>query len=453
MTPRPHIIYIHSHDTGRYVSPYGHAVRTPNLRRFADEGVLFRQAFCANPTCSPSRASLLSGTWAHCNGMFGLVHRGWRMHDYRQHLARMLKEQGYRTALCGVQHEARGVDVTTDLGYDRVPKVELAAASRADAAIELIRAEKSGGGAGQSPLFVSIGFHETHREFPEHEPEDDPRYLAPPAPLPDTPITRKDMADYATMAHRMDTAIGRILHAIDQSPIKDHTLVLITTDHGIAFPRMKCNLTDHGIGVMMMMRGPAGSGFHGGKVIDSMVSQVDVVPTLFELLGLPVPGHVRGRSFLPVVRGDADPADANAVREEVFAEVNYHAAYEPMRAVRTERYKLIRRYGGYDRAVLPNCDDSPSKDVLLDAGWRERVLAREQLYDLRHDPHEAANVADRAEYRDVLADLRARLDRWMHDTDDPLLQGDIPLAPGGSTNAPDQLSPREPVTRAPVADS
>jgi N-sulfoglucosamine sulfohydrolase len=448
MPQRPNIFYIHSHDTGRYVSPYGHAVRTPHLHRFAQQGVLFRQAFCANPTCSPSRASLLSGTWAHCNGMLGLAHRGWRMTDYRQHLARMLKAQGYRTALCGVQHETKHARVQDDLGYDELLQAGSDADARADAVATRLRSHNAWAGDDQQPLFMSIGFFETHRNFPAHDPEDDPRYLAPPAPLPDTPRTRQDMADYATMVHRLDAAIGRVLAAVDDAQIADHTLVIITTDHGIAFPRMKCNLTDHGIGVMLMMRGPAASGFCGGKVVDAMVSQVDIVPTLFDLLGWEAPAHVRGRSFLPVVRGEADAQSPTAVRDEVFAEVNYHAAYEPMRAVRTPRYKLIRRYGRRGRPVLPNCDDSTSKDVLLEAGWRDMPLPDEELFDLLRDPHEAANVAADPTCVEALADLRGRLDRWMLDTDDPLLAGDIPPVKGAVLNDPDQTSPRDPTTTA-----
>ena len=98
---RPNILYIHSHDTGRYVQPYGHAIPTPNIQRLAEQGVLFRKAFCAAPTCSPSRASLLTGQYAHCNGMLGLAHRGFSLYDYKQHLIHTLRKEGYKSALIG----------------------------------------------------------------------------------------------------------------------------------------------------------------------------------------------------------------------------------------------------------------------------------------------------------------------------------------------------------------
>src|SRR5947209_18984101 len=111
---RPNILYIHSHDTGRYVQPYGHAIPTPNIQRPEEQGVLFRKAFCAAPTCSPSRASLLTGQYAHCSGMLGLAHRGFSLHDYRQHILYTLRKVGYYTALIGEEHLAKD---TRTIGY------------------------------------------------------------------------------------------------------------------------------------------------------------------------------------------------------------------------------------------------------------------------------------------------------------------------------------------------
>ena len=116
---RPNILYIHSHDTGRCVQPYGYAVPTPHLQQLAEQGVLFRQAFCASPTCSPSRAALLTGQYPHTNGMIGLAHRGSRLNDYSRHLAGVLGRAGYATALAGVQHEVRAEEQRL-LGYGEI---------------------------------------------------------------------------------------------------------------------------------------------------------------------------------------------------------------------------------------------------------------------------------------------------------------------------------------------
>ena len=116
---RPNILYVHSHDTGRYIQPLGRAVPTPNLQRLAEGGVLFRQAFCAAPVCSASRSALLTGQAPHSAGMLGLAHRGFRLNDYRQHLAQFLGAAGYHTALVGVQHEAPAPG--TLIGYHEIP--------------------------------------------------------------------------------------------------------------------------------------------------------------------------------------------------------------------------------------------------------------------------------------------------------------------------------------------
>jgi arylsulfatase A-like enzyme len=246
------------------------------------------------------------------------------------------------------------------------------------------------------------------------------------------------MAAFHTSARMLDRGIGTVLDALDASGLAQETLVICTTDHGIAFPGMKCNLTDHGIGVTLIVRGPGG--FRGGHVCDAMVSHIDLYPTICDLLGVQGPKWLQGKSMMPWVRGDAA-----RINEQIFAEVTYHAAYEPQRAVRTERWKYIRRFGDRRAPVLPNCDDSPSKDVWLRSGWRERVLPTEALYDLTFDPNEAHNLAYQPEAVEALGEMRGRLDRWMEATEDPLLHGPVPAPQGARVNDPDGLSPQEPV--------
>ena len=428
--PKPNILYIHSHDTGRYLQPYGHAIPTPNLQRLAERGVLFRRAYCAAPTCSPSRAALLTGQSPHSAGMLGLANRGFVLRDFSQHIIHTLKEAGYISALAGIQHLTsaqyhRGAEA---VGYDRIltegrPQAHIAAA-------EFIRSQP------EAPFWLTVGFFETHREYPTDH-DINPDYVLPPAPFPDTPGTRQDMANYIAMAQILDDKIGYVLKALDESGQRENTLVIYTTDHGLAFPDMKCNLTDHGIGVALIMDGPAP--FRGGRVIDGMVSHIDIFPTLCDLLDIDEPAWLQGHSMLPLLNGERD-----AIRDELFAEVSYHAAYEPKRAVRTERYKYIRRYDGRRSPVLSNIDDGFAKSEWLEAGYADSPIAPERLYDTFLDPVERVNLIDSAEHADVLNDMRARLDRWMRDTDDPLLAGQVPAPPEAELNDPDGLSPRDP---------
>ncbi len=426
---RPNIVYFHSHDTGRYVQPYGFGVPTPNYQRLAEEGILFRQAFSAAPTCSPSRAALLTGQSPHAAGMIGLAHRGFQLHDPSRHLATTLRDRGYRTALTGVQHVTAGDPAA--LGYDRVASPDhWDAAGTAKVVVALIHdlaAEES-----NEPFFLDVGFFETHRVYPDLD-EAVARYVRPPLPIPDSPETRLDTARYQASVVALDAALGQVLDALESAKLMESTLVVCTTDHGVAFPMMKCNLTDHGTGVLLIVRGPGG--FTGGRVSDALVSQIDLYPTLCDLARIPHPAWLTGKSLLPVVAGERVE-----VNEEIFAEVTYHAAYEPQRAIRTREWTYIRRFGDRMLPVLANVDEGESRQYLIDHGWDRQSLAPEQLYDNILDPLQRENRIDDPTVSAIRNDLRTRLAQWMRDTNDPLLDGNVPPPPGARINHPDASS-------------
>jgi len=217
------------------------------------------------------------------------------------------------------------------------------------------------------------------------------------------------MAAFKASAESLDRGVGTVLAALDAEGLSDNTLIICTTDHGLAFPGMKCTLTDHGIGVMLMMRGPGG--FIGGKTYDAMVSHIDLFPTICDLLQIDRPEWLQGKSLMPLVQNKADQ-----VNDEIFAEATYHAAYEPQRAIRTAHWKYIRRFGDRSRPVLCNYDDSPSKQLFMRYGWKERSIPFEQLYDLVFDPNEACNLANDPSLSPVLQEMRTRLDLWMRTT-------------------------------------
>jgi arylsulfatase A-like enzyme len=430
--PRPNILYLHSHDTGRFVQPYGHQVPTPNIQHLADQGVLFRSAFCAAPTCSASRACLLTGQYGHVNGMLGLAHRGWSLNDYRHHIVHTLREAGYRSVLIGEQHISKEPDV---IGYDEVMKIPTTKVETvAPLAREVLGREHD------RPFFLSVGFFETHREFLEPGSLRDLSYSLPPANLPDTPEVRADVAAFKASARSLDHGVGSVLAALDVHGLADNTLIIFTTDHGMPFPGAKATLYDRGLGVNLILRGPAP--FTGGRVIDELVSHVDLFPTICDHLEIARPGFLQGVSLMPLVNGGR-----GQLREEIFAGSTWHAAYEPQRCVRTTRHKYIRRYGDRRTPVLPNTDDGPSKDLLVASGWAEREIPAEQLFDVVLDPNEADNLAGDPGHAGVLADLRARLDAWMEETADPLRAGHVDPPPGVEINLPDQLSATEPTVR------
>lgn len=421
------ILYIHSHDSGRYLSPYGHNTPTPNLTRLARQGVLFRQTHSAAPTCSPSRAALLTGQCPHRSGMLGLAHLGWSLTDYSQHIIYTLRKHGYRSTLAGLQHVAAKPE---QIGYDEIlPHKSNSARDVAPVAVNFLRSKP------KQPFFLDAGFFETHREFPD--PVDNPNYIQPPAPLPDNPETRRDMAGFHASARILDRGVGQILDALDAAGLAENTLVISTTDHGIAFPNMKCNLRDTGTGISMILRGPGV--FLGGKVCDAMLSNIDVFPTVCDYLGIEKPAWLEGKSFLPVLAGTQPE-----INDAVFSEVTFHASYEPKRSVRTKRWKYIRHFDNRTTVVLPNCDDSPSKTFWMQNGWKEEpLISREELYDLVFDPMEHTNLAMEARKKKMLAEMRERLDAWMQKTQDPLLDGPVPLISGGHVVDPNAITPKD----------
>jgi arylsulfatase A-like enzyme len=423
------VLYLHSHDTGRYIQPYGHPVPTPNLQRLADQGILFRQAFATAATCSGSRAALITGQYPHRNGMMGLAHRGWRLNDYRHHLLHTLRDEGgYHSELIGEQHVSESPDV---LGYDEVHDIQ----SNHVATVAPLAVSRLRDGMPE-PFFLSVGFFETHRNFFEPSTIRDSLYSAPPVNLPDTPAVRRDMAAFKASARHLDQGVGTVLAGLDESGLGERTLVICTTDHGLPFPGAKATLYDRGLGVLLMLRGPAG--FWGGRVIDAPVSHLDLFPTVCTLAGIEPPSRLDGKSLLPLVRGDVP-----ALHDELFGEITYHAAYEPQRSVRTDRFKYIRRFDDREGPVLPNCDDGPTKDELIGLGWPTWHGEREQLFHLGFDPAEMRNLIDDPEWADVAREMRGRLDRWMRESDDPLLDGPVPLPEGAWVNEPSQVSAAE----------
>ncbi len=427
------VLYIHTHDTGTYIEPYGRGMATPHLMSLAREGILFRQAYSAAPTCSPSRSALLTGMWPHVAGMLGLAHRGFALRDPGKHLAHYLSENGMETVLCGMQHESANL---SELGYVRLlnPKGESGDFNEIDRR-NAHRVAEYLPQAKNRPFFLSFGMSNTHRPFPPSKV--DPGYVGVPDSLYDSPQNRADMAGLQTAVTNADDCVGIVLDALRESGLDRETIVLFTTDHGIAFPGMKCNLYDAGIRVALILKIPGQ--FEGKTVSDALVSHLDIFPTLCDLLEIEKPRWLQGNSLLPLLQGQCE-----SVREDLFAEVTYHAAYEPMRCIRTARYKLIRLYHGLDRVVPANMDDGPAKDFVLKHGWLDQPRARVQLFDLYLDPVERVNVAGDGRYETVLRDLDHRLEQWMRETRDPLLDDErVPKPEGAVVNRQSCLSPEE----------
>ena len=437
------VLYFHTHDTGRFLSPYGHALDTPNLDALARGGLLFRQAFDCCPTCSPARASLLTGQYPHQCGMTGLTHRGFKLIDPSQHLASFLRQAGFETVLAGVQHEVAGE--ANAIGYERSLQFSGDFHGEQDIARQRMQVDAHNTAAAcdflrerhQRPFFLSVGLVSTHRCFPETpDPQDDPRYMLPPSPVPNVPECRLDWARFATMVRLVDRCFGQVMAALRENGLLESTLVIVTSDHGPAFPGMKCCLTDNGCGIPLILHLP---GTEAGFVSDALVSQLDVYPTVCEWLGLDSPPWLEGKSLFPLIRRETPTLHA-----AVFAELNFHASKEIARTVRTPRFRYVRRFDAYPKVILANIDNGDTKSFQLrEAALAERRRgADEELFDLYYDPSECHSVACDDAYAATLADMRGRLRQWMRETADPLCTlGEMPPPNGVLLDPQDALVP------------
>ncbi len=421
---RPNIIYFHTHDTGRYISPYGYGVPTPNYLRLAESGLTFKDMHCVAPTCSPSRAGLLTGQYPHQCGMISLAHRGAELNDLNKHLIHTLQPAGYHTALIGFHHEIDWPKYA-DLGYHEavLPGCGASAEHIGPAAADFLDRQSQ---KPDQPFFVSVGITQTHRPFPVDVPSDEARYLRPPAPFPDTDVFRQDMAGYVALVKRVDVALGLILDKLEATGQRENTLIICTTDHGVAFPSMKNNLTDHGTGVLFILSGP---GVPRGQVTDALTTQLDVFPTICDVAGIAKPDWLEGCSLQPVLNGEADQ-----LHEAIFTESNYHGySYHPFRCIRTSRWAYIEGFEDNEWTTFPRSDASPSDVAWTAAGWGGELAPKVRLFDRMFDPHEVHNLAGDSAHQAIVAELKARLYQHLDATADPIRQAPIP-APKGATH-------------------
>jgi arylsulfatase A-like enzyme len=417
----PDILLMSCHDIGRYLGAYGvETVHTPSLDRLAATGVLMERAFTVSPGCSPSRAALATGRYPHSNGVMGLAHPpfGWSLRPDQRHMASLLAEAGYETHLFGHQHvspDVRRLGFQHLHGFDGLtgchePALGKNVVRRFDAFMS--EALPS------APLYMEINLEEPHRPYDQGGAVPDAgKGVTIPPYLPQTEAAHEEMADFQGAVRQADAAVGHILETVERAG-RD-TLVIFSADHGVAMPRAKCTLYDPGLEIALLLRW-AGGGLSGGGRIGQMVSIIDVLPTVLALIGARVPEDIQGVSFLPLLRGE--PATPRAA---IFAEKTYHTYYDPMRAVRTERFKYIRNFEVAPRVEVPG-------DIQGGAIFRANPQVYTdvqhlpiELYDLTADPAELDNVAGKPEYADVQRWLDSKLWTWMAETGDPLLRGAI----------------------------
>jgi N-sulfoglucosamine sulfohydrolase len=409
---------------GAYGDP---TVKTPVFDRVAREGVLFTRAFAAAPSCTPSRAALLTGRYPHQLEEGGVLH-GFLPERFPVYTD-LLERAGYYV---GYTRKGWGPGRFEPGGRTRNP-----AGPQFSDFETFLRGRAAG-----RPFVFWFGSQDPHRPYEEGSGAASGIDLASirvPAFLPDTPEVRRDLADYFFEVQRFDRELGEILERLRALGELDNTLVVITADNGMPFPRAKANVYDPGARVPFALRWPGRA--KAGLVSNAFISLSDLAPTFLEAAGLRPPEAMSARSILGLAAGRAVQG-----RDKIFLERERHANVRkgdlsyPVRAVRTDDWLYIRNFRP-DRwpagdpelyvSVGPygDIDGGLSKTLLLERrehtaiarffGLATAKRPAEELYDLRADPGQLINVAADAKQSAVKAHLRRTLEEWMKTTGDP----------------------------------
>ncbi len=421
-TDRPNVLIITTHDSGRHFGCYGvDTGHSPAIDSLAADGIRFTRYFSASPVCSASRAAMLTGRYPQSNGLMLLSSPpwSWELNSDERHLSQLLRDEGYYTVLFGLQHETENPDRLGFRARHRECHRDMrfaadAACTATDIAGDVAHFLRSDA-ASRAPFYAQVGFYETHTpyDFGGAVPDDEKGVYVPPYLVRNEAAT-EEFAGLQGSVHRADEAVGIIQSALSEADLERDTLVVFTSDHGIETHRSKWFVYDRGLEIPLIVRWPNG-GIQGGRDCDWLLSNVDFLPTLLELLGVPVPGNVQGVSFAAAF-GPSGAAESGP-RRKIFAMMQAFHQYPDMRCVRTTRHKLVRSFTP-DRAYTTPVDlERPSRP------WKRPVV---ELFDLERDPLEVDNVAQRPEYAEVYRDLSNRLWGWLEAVDDPILKGPVP---------------------------
>lgn len=410
-------------------------VATPNLDRLADGGMRFTNAFLTASSCSPSRCSIITGRYPHQTGAEELH---WPLPKDQITFVEKLREIGYWTAAAGKWHLGEAVrdrfDVVreTDTSGFQLPTGE---AGQAGKFVETMEGEAQSGCTEWIPLlrdrpdgkpfFLWLAALDPHRPYHDNivpDPTDPATVQLPPYHL-DLPEVRKDYAHYYDEIKRLDKYVGMVMKELERQGILKETLILFLSDNGRPFPRDKTTIYDSGIRTPFIVHWPAK--VVGGSVSDSLVSAIDIAPTFIKLAGGTGGKEFQGVSFLPILRDSGVD-----VREFVFAEQNWHDYEAHNRAVRDQRFKLIRN-GYTDLPLTPSADGvrSPMFQALIRQHQSGKLNAaqtvyftlprpQEELYDCVSDPHELNNLIGDKRFEDAHQRLRAALETWITETND-----------------------------------
>lgn len=364
----PNVLIFMLDDVGQSdVGAFGNAVvETPNIDKLAAGGMRFTNAFVTTSSCTPSRASVLTGQYPSAAGAAQLHAE---VPENIVSLPRLLRNAGYYTASIGKWH----LGEPFKQHFDTV--IEPRDSSGAVDWLPTLAARPAG-----KPFFFWFASVDAHSPFDWQAPMQyqDPTELVLPPWATDDPFNRQMMAQYYNEIARADRNIGRVIDALASQGLLENTLVMVLSDNGAQIGGAKTTLYDEGIKTPLVMHFPRSIRVNGSNT--QLVSTVDLMPTVLELAGIKAPPGLPGVSLLPTLENPQ-----KAVRDYIYAERNRHGQEYFERAIRTQRFLYKRNYLGI-RLCEPSMEHIPETR-------RPRGVVHEEFYDLYSDPLARQNLA------------------------------------------------------------
>ena len=429
---RPNFIFVLVDDVGWNDLAYSGdpVVETPNIDRLAREGLIFDAAYLTTSSCSPSRCSIITGRYPHNTGASEL-HTP--LPKDQPMFPQLLRSAGYYTVLSGKNHMGSAVQAA----FERISSGE--GPGREGDWVRIL-AERPR----DRPFFCWFASTDAHRDwqFSDHAARCDPAQVRVPPFLYDGPDTRQDLANYLHEVGRIDHFIGALREELERQEIARETFVIFCSDNGRPFPRCKTRLYDSGIRTPFIIWRP---GVIASERSASLVSAIDIAPTVLELAGVAPDPRMQGVSLRPLFENPDE-----TVRDYVFAEHNWHVYQAHERMVRAGDHVYIRNsWPERQNLCVESADVFPAGIELWKAEAEGRLAehqrdifqvprAGEELYDLVSDPHQLHNLARDEASLATLTTLRGALDRWVVETGDSVPTHPTPDRGAGNRRGDDE---------------
>ncbi|MFI4874774.1 MAG: sulfatase [Blastopirellula sp. JB062] len=411
---RPNFIIMIADDVGwNDIGAYGHPrVKTPHIDQMASAGIRFDSAFLTCSSCSPSRCSILTGRYPHSTGAAELH---MPLPADQVVFAGLLKQAGYYTASAGKWH----IGEPAKKNFDRIVRGGPSGCEK----WETILRERPR----DQPFFFWFASFDAHRGYRPNtidKPHTREEIVVPPF-LPDHPEVRDDLGMYYDEISRLDGYVGKVMRLLQEQGIADNTFVLFMSDNGRPFPRSKTTVYDSGVKTPFIVHWP--SGVKPGTTTASLVSSVDIAPTILELAQVPQSPTFQGKSFTPILKNPQAET-----RQYVFSEHNWHDYQAFERSVRSKDFLYIYN-------ALPQLTGSPPADAVNSPTFRAMLKLdeagkltddqraplvaprpQEELYEVMQDEYQLKNLANDPAYAKTLSTMRAEYQQWAKKTDDPV---------------------------------